>query len=144
MLTARTPTRRPSALDTEALAEIAMTLFAAPKIWRRTARFDPDVRQPVRLVADETFEAWVIGWWSGQGLGLHDHGESAGAIVVAEGRLHETTWGPSGLERRTLDRGCVRRIPAKAVHSVANLDPRGHEPSRVLATARAHDALRCR
>ncbi|MDQ1466036.1 MAG: hypothetical protein QOH10_451, partial [Actinomycetota bacterium] len=60
----------------------------------------------------------------GQGLGLHDHGESAGAIVVAEGRLHETSLGPRGPQRRPLDRGVVRRIPPRAVHSVANLDAR--------------------
>ena len=124
MLTTTTLTRHFPSLDTEALAEIATALLGRPQIWRGMARVDPDVREPVRLFADQTFEAWVIGWFAGQGLGLHDHGESAGAIVVAEGRLHESTLGPRGTERRTLDRGIVRRIPRKTVHSVANLDAR--------------------
>jgi predicted metal-dependent enzyme (double-stranded beta helix superfamily) len=124
MLNTLTLTRHRSSLDTDALAAIASALLAAPQLWRGAARFDPDVRRPVRLFADETFEAWVIGWFTGQGLGLHDHGESAGAIVVADGRLHEVTLGPRGPQRRTLDRGLVRRIPAKTVHSVTNLDAR--------------------
>ena len=115
-------TRSRSSLDTEALAEIAIALLDAPQIWRSALCFDPDVRQAVRLFADESFEAWVIGWLPGQGLGLHDHGESAGAIVVASGRLHETTLGSRGPESRALDRGIVRRIPPKVVHSVENLD----------------------
>jgi hypothetical protein len=40
--------------------------------------------------AGETFEAWVIGWPPGGTIALHDHGESAGAVVVAGGELVET------------------------------------------------------
>jgi hypothetical protein len=47
-----------------------------------------------------------------------------GAIVVAEGRLHETTLGAHGPELRALDRGNLRRIAPKAVHGIANLDAR--------------------
>src|SRR4051812_449409 len=116
--------RRRSALEIDALADVASALYAAPQIWRGLARFDPVLRQPVRLFADETLEAWVIGWFAGQVLGLHDHGESAGAIVVAQGRLHETTLGPRGPEHRWLERGLVRRVPRNVVHSVVNHDTR--------------------
>ena len=99
-------------------------------MWRGVARFDPDVRVPVRLFADDVVEAWVVGWFAGQALGLHDHGDSAGAIVVAEGRLREQTlgdgdaFGASGLVTRALERGIVRRLPPHAVHAIANLDAR--------------------
>jgi hypothetical protein len=115
---------RRSTLDADAVADLASALLAARQIWHGVARFDPDVRRPVRLIGDDVFEAWVIGWFAGQSLGLHDHGESAGAIVVAEGRLHETTLGSHGPELRALDRGNVRRIAPKAVHGIANLDAR--------------------
>ena len=122
-------------LDSDAVADIAVTLLACPSMWRGVARFDPDVRRPVRLFADEVIEAWVVGWFAGQALGLHDHGGSAGAIVVAEGRLYEQTrgsdgalevppFGAGGLLTRTLERGIVRRLPPHTVHAIANLDAR--------------------
>jgi predicted metal-dependent enzyme (double-stranded beta helix superfamily) len=111
-------------LGTDTVADIAVALLSARPIWHGVARFDPDIRQPVRLFADDAFEAWVIGWFSGQGLGFHDHGESAGAIVVAEGRLHERTLGGQHLETRRLERGIVRSLPPHTVHAVANVDAR--------------------
>src|ERR1700677_3331260 len=42
------------------------------------------------LASSETFEAWVIGWPPGGTIELHDHGDSAGAVVVASGELVET------------------------------------------------------
>jgi predicted metal-dependent enzyme (double-stranded beta helix superfamily) len=121
---ATTLPRRRTPLDPETLANVATALVSAGQIWQGTARFDPATRQPVRLVADEAFEAWIIGWTTGQGLELHDHGDSAGAIVVAAGRLHETTLGERGLEVRTLDRGLVRRLRPRTVHGVNNIDDR--------------------
>jgi Cysteine dioxygenase type I len=123
MSSTTTLTRRPR-LDADALADIASALLSARRIWQGFARFDAAERQPVRLIADETFEAWVIGWTAGQGLELHDHGESAGAIVVAEGRLQETTRASEGLVVHSLDRGLVRRVRPQTVHGVTNLDHR--------------------
>jgi len=125
---ATTRTRR-AALDTEALADIALALYSARPIWHGVARFDPDVRQPVRLFADDLLEAWVVGWFAGQTLGLHDHGASAGAIIVAEGRLCETALrmgdrGAARLHTRSLERGIVRRLPPETVHAVTNADSR--------------------
>lgn len=89
----------------------------------------------MRLFADDVVEAWVVGWFAGQALGLHDHRGSAGAIVAAEGRLYEQTlggdgaldvppFGAGGLVTRTLERGIVRRLPPHTVHAIANLDAR--------------------
>ena len=131
-------------LDPDVLVDIAAGLLATRSLWEGVARFDPDVRKPVRLIADHVFEAWVIGWFSGQGLDLHDHGDSAGAIVVAEGRLHETTLGPDGLEVRALNRGVVRRLYPKTVHGVSNIDARAatsiHVYSPPLARVTHFDA----
>jgi predicted metal-dependent enzyme (double-stranded beta helix superfamily) len=124
-----------STLDTDAVADIAISLLGVRSMWHGVARFDPEVRRPVRLFADDVVEAWVVGWFAGQALGLHDHGESAGAIVVAEGRLCEQTlghgdafdvapFGARGLVNRILERGIVRRLPPHTVHAIANLDAR--------------------
>ena len=119
---------RARGLDGEALAALAGALLGARAVWEGAARFDPEERRPVRLLADEHFEAWVIGWCPGQSLGLHDHGDSAGALVVADGRLHETTLvrAPhmAHHETRALERGVVRRVPRRAVHGVANFEAR--------------------
>src|SRR5262245_34784611 len=71
------------------LADIAAGLAAAPPLWRAVVRHDPDGRRPVRLLATDRYEVWVIGWTTGQHVRLHDHGASAGAVVVAEGELVE-------------------------------------------------------
>jgi hypothetical protein len=39
---------------------------------------------------DDDFEAWLLGWPVGEGIELHDHGTSSGALVVVEGTLLET------------------------------------------------------
>lgn len=121
--------RRPTTgLHETALAELVTGLLAARQIWEGRARFDPRERWPVRLVADRHFEAWVIGWCPDQSLGLHDHGDSAAAIVVADGRLHETTLveTPRGpvRETRVLDRGVVRPIAPGLVHGIRNREAR--------------------
>ncbi|HXQ44373.1 MAG TPA: hypothetical protein VN816_07020 [Acidimicrobiales bacterium] len=48
------------------------------------------VRRWELLAASDAFEAWVIGWPPGGAIALHDHGQSAGAVVVAGGELVET------------------------------------------------------
>src|SRR5690348_5989382 len=115
---------RSALLQEGALAELAAELLGTRRLWDGFARFDPRERWPVRLLADEHFEAWVIGWCPGQSLGLHDHGGSAAAIVVGDGRLQETAvtataHGPRR-ETRVLDRGVVRSIAPRAVHAIAN------------------------
>jgi hypothetical protein len=52
------------------------------------------MREPARRVwelidSSQDFEAWVIGWPPGGAIELHDHGESGGAVVVAQGELVE-------------------------------------------------------
>jgi predicted metal-dependent enzyme (double-stranded beta helix superfamily) len=113
-------------------------------MWHGVTRFDADTRQPVRLFADEMLEAWVVGWFAGQTLGLHDHGASAGAIVVADGRLRETVLTPAEeggsprLHTRHLDRGIVRRLPPATVHAVTNVDARAATSIHVYSPPLAH------
>jgi Cysteine dioxygenase type I len=134
------------------LADIAAGLAEARTLWQAVVRYEADGRQPVRLLVTERYEAWVIGWLDGQGVRMHDHGASAGTIVVTAGELTELVPPdalPSGaagaqpaekadvsfprppsevvgagdsVERR-LTAGRVWPVPVGAVHDVVNRSP---------------------
>ncbi len=70
------------------LTAIADALVADASPW-------PSVTGGVRrewylVTATEAYEAYVITWPPGGSLNLHDHGDSAGAVVVIDGELVET------------------------------------------------------
>jgi predicted metal-dependent enzyme (double-stranded beta helix superfamily) len=78
------------------------------------------------LVATESFEAWAIAWPPGGSIELHDHGDSAGAVTVVQGELHETTVAVSahgGVETRAtaLPPGASTAFSAGHIHDIANL-----------------------
>jgi mannose-6-phosphate isomerase-like protein (cupin superfamily) len=62
----------------------------------RTAGDWPGLREPVErtwrtVAATDRYEAFVIAWPVGGTIELHDHGDSAGAVVVVGGTLVETS-----------------------------------------------------
>src|SRR4051812_19245604 len=59
--------------------------------WPFAPRFDPAQRWYKRLAGEDDLEVWALTWLPGQGTDLHDHGGSAGAIVVRTGELTEHT-----------------------------------------------------
>lgn len=99
------------------LADITAGIAAAPEAWRHLVRHDPDGRQPVRLLATEAYEVWVIGWTPGQGVRPHDHGGSSAAVVVTDGELLEVDLLGN---RRRLEPGNVLRLGPGIVHDVVN------------------------
>jgi predicted metal-dependent enzyme (double-stranded beta helix superfamily) len=106
------------------LADIAAGFATATPLWRATVCHDPDERRPVRLVATERYEVWVIGWTTGQQVEPHDHGGSAGAFVVTEGELTEVVPRHDGDPAvRRVGAGELRRVDAGTVHDVLNLSP---------------------
>jgi predicted metal-dependent enzyme (double-stranded beta helix superfamily) len=84
-----------------------------------------------RIYRDSRVDLWLIEWLPGQATELHDHGGSAGALLVVRGTLIETVLEPAdGLTDRLRQR---RRGPGGAVsfgprhiHSLRNL---GDEPA---------------
>jgi predicted metal-dependent enzyme (double-stranded beta helix superfamily) len=77
------------------------------------------------LAVSDTFEAWVIGWPPGGTLALHDHGHSAGAVVVAGGELVETMVlenddGSLGTTTRRMAAGTSWTIARGHVHDIVN------------------------
>ena len=109
-------------LPVEVLVDIAKGIAASP-LWEQHRTHGAD-RKPVRLLATDQYEVWVIGWTTGQSVELHDHGDAAGAVVVTEGTLTEiVSPGPiTDATRISLRAGAVRALPAGLVHDVLNLD----------------------
>lgn len=62
---------------------------------------DPLERCWRTIAATERFEAWVVAWPVGGTVELHDHGGSAGAVVVASGTLVELSLGSVHGEPKT-------------------------------------------
>ena len=74
-------------LDPSTLLAIARGLADSAQHWPGMGT--PSHRVWDLMVASPDFEAWVIGWPPGGAIELHDHGESSGAVVVAQGGLLE-------------------------------------------------------
>jgi Cysteine dioxygenase type I len=106
------------------LLPIAVRLAARAPSWPGMTR--PTRRSWELMVASETVEAWVIAWPPGGSVELHDHGGSAGAVVVAAGELVETSVAaePSGgvaLRTKTIRAGRSVRFGGHHIHDIVNV-----------------------
>ena len=105
------------------LEAIARFIAEEKALWGPHRRHDPEERHYARLVRTDQFEAWLLTWTSQQGIELHDHGDSAGVILVVEGTLVErftelSTRAP--LREAYWPRGSVRTFGAGHVHDLRN------------------------
>ena len=121
--------RRETAAPTTSvlLARAAHGLASRPGSWQSLVQFDADqrfyARIPQRLAIPGGFEAWLLTWLPGQRTGWHDHGGSAGAVVVVRGVLSESIVvgsETSPVEHRDLVRGRVRPFGAHHRHEMLN------------------------
>jgi hypothetical protein len=81
------------------LAVIALD-YAASATLSHVALPGPDERLFERVHLGPHFDIWLIRWGAGSRTTLHDHGDSAGAFVVVDGRLVEYMPNPAGSGRR--------------------------------------------
>ena len=113
-------------LSFAAPATVARELADSPETWWPRVRRDTGRRWFVPLLEEPDFEAWLLGWPVGEGIELHDHGPSSGALVVVEGTLIETYLAPgwvrpSGrLRHRRLPEGSLVAFGADHIHDVVN------------------------
>jgi hypothetical protein len=75
-------------------------------------------RSPVRLVASDSWEAWIIGWTVGHQVEMHDHGLSSGAIAVIDGELTELELDGAEVLRRRLPAGTTRWLRPGTIHDI--------------------------
>jgi quercetin dioxygenase-like cupin family protein len=113
------------------LGRLARALAAEPELWRPLLHVDPVDRWYARLARADGWEAWLLTWAPGQRTGIHDHGASAGAFAVLDGRIDELTPRPraGGLATRTFAAGDVRSFGPDYVHEVVGA---GDRPAATL------------
>jgi hypothetical protein len=77
-----------------------------------------------RLVATETFDAWLIDWPSATSVPRHDHDDAAATIVVIRGDLVELRFEPSGtLRREVVTPARSHHVPVGVAHELTNQGP---------------------
>jgi rhodanese-related sulfurtransferase len=100
----------------EELASI-VSQFASSDGWLDRVRLRADDRWYERLYHGPDHDIWVISWMPGQSTGFHDHGESAGAFVVATGILEEHR---PGKQTRVIYPSQPRAFGSDYAHDVRN------------------------
>jgi rhodanese-related sulfurtransferase len=100
----------------EELASI-VSRFASSDGWLDRVRLRAGDRWYERLYHGPDHDIWVISWMPGQSTGFHDHGESAGAFVVATGILEEHR---PGEQTRVIPPGQPRAFGSEYAHDVRN------------------------
>lgn len=106
------------------LMAIARHLASEPVV--RDFSPDPASRCWKLIAESRTFAAWVIGWPPGGAIDLHDHGDSAGAVVIRRGSLLETRVVRRdrhflSLETSDLRAGDGARFDPGCVHDIVNV-----------------------
>lgn len=115
------------------LGSIAHSIAADRSRWLPLIRFDENERWYARFAATPDYEVWLLSWLPGQRTGIHDHGGSAGAFVVAQGTLREDTvdqpWSSDldgsrvTVAHASFGTGQVRDFDSHHVHEIVNDGP---------------------
>ncbi len=95
-----------------------VTRFAASDGWLDRVRLRLEHRWYERLHHEPGYDIWAISWMPGQSTGFHDHGDSAGAFVVATGVLEEHRIGEQAI---VIAPGKPRAFGANYAHDVRNV-----------------------
>lgn len=101
----------------EELANI-VSQFASSEGWMDGVRLRAEHRWYERLYQGSDHDIWVISWLPRQSTGLHDHGGSSGAFVVATGILEE--FRPDG-QTLAIHAGKPRAFGPNYAHDVRNV-----------------------
>ena len=81
-------------------------------------RRDGAERDAVRLLVNDVFDVWLIGWPPHHSTTRHDHGSSLGIVLVVDGELHEAT----NFASKRLRAGEVTVVAPGAVHDVSTAE----------------------
>lgn len=111
----------------EALLDLVLRTAADDTAWRSAVRFDARRRHWSRLPSPAGAELWLLTWLPDQATDLHDHGPSAAALTVVQGRLEEVRATADGTRTSAvLGRGSAVHLAPGVVHDVGN---RGTAPA---------------
>jgi rhodanese-related sulfurtransferase len=101
----------------EELANV-VSQFLSSDGWIDRVRLRREHRWYERLYQGPDHDIWVISWMPGQSTGFHDHGDSAGAFVLATGVLEEHR---PGKEPLVIYPGQPRSFDSDYAHDVRNV-----------------------
>ena len=76
-------------LTTDELEQLAVDIYDRGEIWEPLVRTDSEQRRYELIYEDESIDAWVLSWMSGQGTGFHDHYISSVGLCCAQGSVRE-------------------------------------------------------
>ena len=110
----------PQSLDLDDLVQVVCGIASDESVWRPRVRFRSESRWWTRLHGDEALDVWLLTWLEDQSTDLHDHGGSAAAFTVIEGKLSEVR--VKGLTEKisTVPAGGIVTVPPGVVHDVRN------------------------
>jgi hypothetical protein len=113
---------RPRALGPLALLDLLQSYVSETAGLLPVAQPDLAERQYELLELTDELEIWAIHWPQGQGLELHDHGGSAGALWVVAGSLEEHYLEQRRtLAHRSIGAGAGAAFGPAYIHDVVNL-----------------------
>jgi mannose-6-phosphate isomerase-like protein (cupin superfamily) len=110
-------------LDRKTLARIATGLASTAAAWADRMPVDLTERTGLRIIATDRFDVWLLRWPFGTYVTPHDHGHSAGAFYVVEGKLQEVRWHGGLTQARTISTGRAVTIGQGVVHDVIGAAP---------------------
>ena len=113
-------------VDGGELAAIARAIAYREVLWRPIVRHDPSRRWFMRSYRTPEVEAWLLTWTVTQAIELHDHGGSAGAMLVVEGELLEVIADPAVPSRVVSVRRphlSLHTFGPMHIHGLTNLGP---------------------
>jgi len=110
----------PLSLDLDDLVQVVCGVATDEALWRPRVRFRSESRWWTRLHGDDALDVWLLTWLEDQSTDLHDHGASAAAFTVLEGRLSEVR--VSGLREKVslVPPGGIATVAPGVVHDVRN------------------------
>jgi mannose-6-phosphate isomerase-like protein (cupin superfamily) len=105
----------------ETLLPYIQSLADDPDFWQPYIRFDHVARHWSRLPSRGDVDVWLLTWLPDQRTELHDHGDSAAALTVVQGRLTEVRAHRSGtLADVDVGVGDASWVAPGVVHDVVN------------------------
>src|SRR4051794_13135173 len=110
----------PNALDADDLVDIACGMAAEADRWRPRVQFREESRWWTRLHGDDALDVWLLTWLADQATDLHDHGDSAAAFTVLEGRLREVRVAGVTEHHSLIPAGGIVTVAPGVVHDVRN------------------------
>ena len=115
------------ALTPVELLGLVQAIAADRADWLARVEHHADRRWFAQVRSTGRYDAWLIGWNVEQGVDLHDHGGSSGALCVLDGELVEvapSASDPTSLTEARLVAGSARAFGRDHVHAVTNQTPR--------------------